>query len=146
MLNQKLLMFCFLLQFGAAQDCDWDPTTDPNQGLAPDSLAAGARYLGKIQEVPNAAYCQAACCQEAGCDLALVGLPADGGLQCMLVSCGPAGCKLQQSSQFQVFRKKVQSEAEQESPKGGEKVHVVPLLEAEEPRSNMTNSGENQLS
>lgn len=140
MLNQKLLFFCFLLQFGAAQDCDWDLSTDQNQGLAPDALAAGARYLGEIREVPNAESCQAACCEEAGCDLALLGLPADGGMQCMLVSCGPAGCALQPNSQFQVFRKKVQSEAEQESPKGGEKLHVVPLLEAEEPRSNATNS------
>ncbi|KAM4742255.1 kunitz-type protease inhibitor 2 [Anableps anableps] len=139
-MSQRFLVFCLLLELGLAQTCDWDQSTDPNQGLAPDSLTAGARYLGQIREVPDRESCRTACCEETSCDLALVGLPADGGMQCMLVSCGPGGCKLQQSSQFQVFRRKGQREAEQEAPTAGKKLHVVPLLEAEEPRSNETNS------
>ncbi|XP_043975876.1 papilin-like isoform X1 [Gambusia affinis] len=122
-------------ELGRAQTCDWDQSTDPNQSLDPDSLAAGARYLGQTREVRNQESCRAACCEEAGCDLAVIGQPADGGMQCMLVSCGPAGCSLQQNShsQFQVFRKKQQRQAEQEAPTGR---HVVPLLEAGEPRGN----------
>uniref|UniRef100_A0A3P9QBV9 Serine peptidase inhibitor, Kunitz type, 2 n=1 Tax=Poecilia reticulata TaxID=8081 RepID=A0A3P9QBV9_POERE len=114
--TNKFLLLCLLVRLGRLQTCDWDQSTDPNQGLDPDSLAAGARYLGQIHEVPNPESCQTACCEEAGCDLAVVGRPADGGMQCMLVSCGPAGCSLQQSSQFQVFRKKQQREADQEAP------------------------------
>ncbi|KAK5621387.1 hypothetical protein CRENBAI_007610 [Crenichthys baileyi] len=140
MLKNKLFALCFLLQAGLGQTCDWDQSTDPNQGLAPDSWAAGARYLNYSREVSDPENCRTACCEVADCDLALVGLPADGGLQCMLVSCGPAGCTLQQNSQFQVFRRNVQSEAEQEAPTGGKKLHVVPLLEGVEPRSNETNS------
>lgn len=139
MFTLKFLLLCFLVQLGRAQTCDWDQSTDPNQSLDPDSLAAGARYLGQTREVRNQESCRAACCEEAGCDLAVIGQPADGGMQCMLVSCGPAGCSLQQNShsQFQVFRKKQQRQAEQEAPTGR---HVVPLLEAGEPRGN--NSGE----
>ncbi|XP_032400766.1 kunitz-type protease inhibitor 2 isoform X2 [Xiphophorus hellerii] len=133
MFTLKLLLLGFLVQLGRAQTCDWDQSADPNQSLHPDSLAAGARYLGQTQEVSDEESCRAACCEEAGCDLAVVGRPADGGMQCMLVSCGPAGCSLQQNSQFQAFRKKQQREAEQEAPTGG---HVVPLLDAVEPRSN----------
>ncbi|XP_014836476.1 PREDICTED: papilin-like isoform X3 [Poecilia mexicana] len=136
MFTPKFLLLCFLVRLGRAQTCDWDQSTDPNQGLDPDSLTAGVRYLGQSQEVSNPERCQAACCEEAGCDLAVVGRPADGGMQCMLVSCGPAGCPLQQSSQFQVFRKKQQRDADQEAPTGGKQLRVVPLAEAEEPRSN----------
>uniref|UniRef100_A0A3Q2TBH4 Kunitz-type serine protease inhibitor 6 n=1 Tax=Fundulus heteroclitus TaxID=8078 RepID=A0A3Q2TBH4_FUNHE len=140
MFFQGLFVLSLMLQTGLAQNCDWDPSTDPNQGLHPDSLGAGARYLGQMQEVSNPEICRGACCQEADCDLAVVGQPADGGLQCMLVSCGSGGCTLQHSSQFQVFRRTGRSEAGQEAATPGKKLHVVPLLEAEEPRSNETNS------
>ncbi|XP_038153710.1 kunitz-type protease inhibitor 2 [Cyprinodon tularosa] len=140
MFQAKLIALCFLLQTGLTQNCDWDQSTDPNQNLAPDALKAGARYLGHIQEVSDAETCRTACCQDSDCDLALIGLPMDGGMQCMLVSCGTGGCSLQRSSQFQVYRKKSQNRAEQEEPAGGDKIHVVPLMEAEEPKSNATNS------
>ncbi|XP_072248710.1 kunitz-type protease inhibitor 2 [Leuresthes tenuis] len=126
-----LLAFLFLVQSGPAQSCDWDQSTDPNQGLDPASLKAGARFLHLSTEVPDAEGCRSACCEDPACDLALVGFPADGGPQCSLVSCASSGrdaCELRRSPQFQVFRRKVSR-----AP------HIQPLLGAWEPRSNDSN-------
>uniref|UniRef100_A0A3Q2ZSD1 BPTI/Kunitz inhibitor domain-containing protein n=1 Tax=Kryptolebias marmoratus TaxID=37003 RepID=A0A3Q2ZSD1_KRYMA len=135
----KLLALCLLFWSGPVLGCDWDQTTDPNQGLDPNSLNNGARYLDQMREVSDPESCRTACCEHPDCDLVLVGFPMDGGQQCMLVSCGARGhdaCTLQRSSQFQVFRRKAQQEAEEEAPEAGEKLRVVPLEDSGEPRSN----------
>ncbi|XP_017296584.1 BPTI/Kunitz domain-containing protein 4-like [Kryptolebias marmoratus] len=140
MIQLKLLALCLLFWSGPVLGCDWDQTTDPNQGLDPNSLNNGARYLDQMREVSDPESCRTACCEHPDCDLVLVGFPMDGGQQCMLVSCGARGhdaCTLQRSSQFQVFRRKAQQEAEEEAPEAGEKLRVVPLEDSGEPRSNV---------
>ncbi|XP_039986880.1 kunitz-type protease inhibitor 2 [Xiphias gladius] len=133
----SLLALCFLVLSGLALDCDWDQSVDPDQGLKPASLVAARHILGRTEGVSDPESCRAACCDELDCDLALVGFPADGGLQCLLMSCprgDPDICVLEPSSQFKVYRKKVQREAR------GEKPHVVPLLGSWEPKTNESNS------
>ncbi|XP_067451749.1 kunitz-type protease inhibitor 2 [Thunnus thynnus] len=137
-----ILAVCFLVWPGLARDCDWDQSIDPDQDLDPASLAAGARNLGRIMEVSDPESCRAACCDEADCDLALLGFPADGAPQCALVSCGSRrdSCVLQPSTQFKVYRKNVKPEPRQAAPEDDEKPHIVPLLGSWEPRSNDTNN------
>ncbi|KAF3852985.1 hypothetical protein F7725_013673 [Dissostichus mawsoni] len=77
-----LLLSSALLQVQVQlQACDWDPDLNPDQQLlsGPDP----ARLL----EVSGPRACRAACCSDPDCDLALMGLPADGLPQCMLVRC-----------------------------------------------------------
>ncbi|XP_035477824.1 kunitz-type protease inhibitor 2 isoform X2 [Scophthalmus maximus] len=128
-----VLALWFLLGSGLALDCDWDTSIDPDQALDPD---AGAVRLGPPEEVSDPEECQAACCVKPNCDLALVGHPADGAPQCQLVSCvvlGRDACVLTRSSNFKVYRRKVEASS-------GVRRHIVPLLEAHEPRSNESNN------
>ncbi|XP_033969406.1 kunitz-type protease inhibitor 2 [Trematomus bernacchii] len=126
-----LLLSSALLQV-QLQTCDWDPDLNPDQQLlsGPDP----ARLL----EVSGPRACRAACCSDPDCDLALMGLPADGLPQCMLVRCRDH-CVFQPSSQFKVYRKKSLSLPGTQALKPGERRRVVPLMEAGEPRSNETN-------
>lgn len=126
-LRRSLLALCLLLCSGLAQECDWDLNVAPNQGL--DLGAPGIKLLPQPREGNSPESCKAACCAEPRCDLALVGYPADGEAQCMLVSCKRSGrdaCVLQPSDQFTVYRR-----AEKD---GGEKPHIVALQG--EPRTN----------
>lgn len=127
MIQLKLLALCSLLGSGLVLGlgCNWDRSTDPNQGLDPNYTSNGARDLGR-SEVPDPESCRTACCEDPDCDLALVGLPADGGRQCVLVNCGDGACTLQPSTQFQVFRKTLR---------------VVPLAESDQTRTDETNNG-----
>ncbi|KAM7398772.1 hypothetical protein PAMP_018086 [Pampus punctatissimus] len=136
------LAVCFLVWPGLAWDCDWDQSTDPDQDLDPSSLDAGALNLGRITEVSDPERCRAACCDEPDCDLALLGFPADGAPQCMLVSCGRRrdACVLRPSTQFKVYRRQVKTEVRRAAQDGGEKPHILPLLGSWEPRSNETNN------
>ncbi|TKS65319.1 Low-density lipoprotein receptor-related protein 11 [Collichthys lucidus] len=137
----RLLTVCFLVCSSLALECDWDQSTDQNQGLDPNSLAAGALPLDKNPEVSDAEGCRPACCKEPDCDLALVGLPADGGPQCLLVKCVIQDrdvCVLQPSEQFKIYRRKVH--------RAGETSHIVPLMNAVEPKTetnNETSNGKN---
>ncbi|KAI4795210.1 hypothetical protein KUCAC02_031571 [Chaenocephalus aceratus] len=126
-----LLLSSALLQV-QLQACDWDPDLNPNQQLlsVPDST--------RVLEVSGPQACQAACCSDPDCDLALLGLPADGLPQCMLVRCRDH-CVFQPSSQFRVYRKKSLSLPGNQALGPGERRRVVPLMEAGEPRSNETN-------
>ncbi|KAK5904107.1 hypothetical protein CesoFtcFv8_005704 [Champsocephalus esox] len=126
-----LLLASALLQV-QLQACDWDPLLNPNQQLLsiPDST--------RVLEVSGQEACQAACCSDPDCDLALMGLPADGLPQCMLVRCRDH-CVFQPSSQFRVYRKKSLSLPGNQALEPGERRHVVLLMEAGEPRSNETN-------
>lgn len=97
-------LFCFLLAAGLALGCEWDSSED--QGLDLDSHSP---YLGSPTEVNDAEECKAACCLKRGCDLAMVGAPQDGPLQCYLVTClilGSDQCQPLNSSQFQVYRRR----------------------------------------
>lgn len=144
MISLKLLALCCLLISGLAADCDWDKSVKEDQGLDASSLLGGAKQLGEFRAVSDPESCRAACCAEPRCDLALVGLPADGRPQCLLVSCGSGGentCVLQPSSQFKVYRKTRPAEARREGQDGAEKPRVVPLLGSWEPKSNDTNNG-----
>ncbi|XP_038548348.1 kunitz-type protease inhibitor 2 [Micropterus salmoides] len=145
-MNQRfgasLLAALFLVCAVLAQDCDWDQSTDPDQGLDPASVDAGTVNLTRLADVSDPESCRAACCAEPDCDLALVGYPADGGPQCMLVSCvirGQDVCVLEPSTQFKVYRKAT-TETRTEAKEDGESPHVVPLLGSLEPRTNMTNN------
>lgn len=137
MIQLKLFGLCVLFWSGTVLGCDWDQSTDPNQALDPKSLEDGARHLGQMREVSDPETCRTACCENPDCDLVLVGFPADGGRQCVLVSCGARGhdaCTLQPSTQFQVFLRKELQEA-------GEQMKVVRLMESEETRTNEANNG-----
>ncbi|XP_070686059.1 kunitz-type protease inhibitor 2 [Pempheris klunzingeri] len=128
----SLLAVCVLLCAGAAVGCDWDPATDADQGLHPDSLDAGARYLNPAEQVSDPESCRAACCERPDCDVALVGYPADGGPQCLLVSCVVGDrdvCVLRPSSQFKAHRRRAEGVR-------GERPHDVPLRGPEEPETN----------
>ncbi|XP_041733425.1 tissue factor pathway inhibitor [Coregonus clupeaformis] len=110
------------------QGCAWDVDTDPDQGLDPKSLEAGARHLAHLPEM-DCKGCQDACCGDQDCQLALIGTPADGTSECFLVSCMKDGkdvCVLQSDSQFKVYRKKTQPKTK--------KVEVDSLSEAGVPR------------
>lgn len=126
--------------------CDWDRSVDPKQGLDQTSLAAGARRLGSIPGVSDPEVCRAMCCDEPDCDLALLGFPADGNPQCLLVKCQSGGrdvCVLEPSNQFQVCGRR--SAARREAPEGGEKLNIVPLLNSSDQKSNDTNNSRDQL-
>ncbi|XP_061575964.1 kunitz-type protease inhibitor 2 [Cololabis saira] len=107
--------------------CSWDQALAPGQGLAPRSLVAGARLLDEERAVPDAARCRALCCALPRCDLALLGLPADGGPQCLLVSCPGDACALQPSDQFQAYRR-ARAQPREHAQGGGNAPHVVPLM------------------
>lgn len=97
--------FCCLTVINA---CNWDPDTEINQGLDPESFNDNAPYLTNLSEISDAEQCQRACCEREDCQLALIGSPADGPLECYLVNCVKDGrdvCVLSQSTQFQVYRK-----------------------------------------
>ena len=136
-----------LARYGPDRDCSWDPSLDRNQGLDPTSLAAGARLLGESAPVSDADGCRAACCAHARCDLAVLGLPADGPAQCMLVHCTSRGrdvCALTTSSQFQVFRR-ARAEPRADARDGGNEPHVVALLGVSGGRSNESGTGESLM-
>ncbi|RVE65358.1 hypothetical protein OJAV_G00135040 [Oryzias javanicus] len=120
------------------QDCEWDQSTDPEQGLDPISLELGARLLES--EPGDAISCRAACCQDPACDLAQVLLREDGERQCVLVSCLGAQCVLRGDAQSLLFRKERGGEAREDAPNPGDGLRVQPLLGLSEPRSNDTNS------
>ncbi|GAA6233372.1 kunitz-type protease inhibitor 2 [Lates japonicus] len=137
-----LLALCVLVCSGLAQDCAWDEA--PGQGLSPSSRGAGIEFLGRLEDA-GPETCREACCDEPDCDLALSAQPADGRPQCLLVSCtsrGHAGdaCVLQPNSQSQVYRKKAKKVVRREAGEDGERPHVEPLLDSEEPRTNETNN------
>ncbi|XP_031167094.2 kunitz-type protease inhibitor 2 isoform X2 [Sander lucioperca] len=128
-----LLFLCFLLTPGPALalDCAWDPDVDPDQALDPVSLVS-TLLPGRNNTVEGSdpRLCREACCQTAGCDLALLGFPMDGRPQCMLVQCVRQGrdmCVFRPSTQFKIYRKKVPTDAETKSQEGGEELRVVPL-------------------
>ncbi|XP_023822337.1 kunitz-type protease inhibitor 2 isoform X1 [Salvelinus sp. IW2-2015] len=111
------------------QGCAWDVDTNPDQGLDPKSLEAGARHLAHLPEISDSKGCQDACCGNQDCQLALIGTPADGTSECFLVSCMKDGkdvCVLQFDTQFKVYRKKTQPKTT--------KVEVDGLSEAVVPR------------
>uniref|UniRef100_A0A3P9H6C1 BPTI/Kunitz inhibitor domain-containing protein n=1 Tax=Oryzias latipes TaxID=8090 RepID=A0A3P9H6C1_ORYLA len=140
--KQKMLRFCgvllwFLVAPGLAQDCEWDQSTDPDQGLDPISLENGAHVL--VSEPGDAISCRAACCQDQNCDLAQVLLGQDGERRCVLVSCAGAQCVLRRDAQSLLFRKQ-RGEAQEKAPSPGDALRVQPLLGLWEPRGNDTNS------
>ncbi|KAK5868121.1 hypothetical protein PBY51_009164 [Eleginops maclovinus] len=126
-----LLLSSALLQVRA---CDWDLDLDPDQEL----VSGAALQTDRMVEVSGPEACRSACCSDPDCDLALLGFPADGGLQCMLVRCRDK-CVFQPSSQFRVYRKKGHNLPGDQAPEAGERRHVVPLMEDGEPRSNESN-------
>ncbi|TDH15527.1 hypothetical protein EPR50_G00032310 [Perca flavescens] len=130
----SLLLLCLLLATGPAlaRDCAWDPDVDPDQALDPVSLASGLlQGQNNTVEGSDPRLCREACCQTAGCDLALLGFPMDGLPQCMLVQCVRQGrdmCVYRPSTQFKIYRKKVPTDAETKNQEGGEELRVVPLV------------------
>ncbi|XP_069029260.1 kunitz-type protease inhibitor 2 [Embiotoca jacksoni] len=128
MIGVQLLVLCVLLRSGSALGCDRDPFFDPHQALDPDFLDV-TRLRTHNESDPES--CWAACCADPDCDLSLVGLPADGGPRCLLVTCGSGACAMKPSDQFTVYRKKVETRA-------GEDRHIVPLLDLRGPGTNET--------
>lgn len=103
----SLRLLWFLLGASLALGCDWRSWED--RGL---DLKSSKPELGSPTEVADAEECKAACCLKPGCDVALVGAPQDGPLQCFLVACWireSDQCRLINSSQFQVHRRKERS-------------------------------------
>lgn len=134
----RLLTLCFMIFCsGLAQECHWDLSVAPGQGL--DLAAAGIKMLPLARVANSPESCKSACCDQPDCDLALVGYPADGEPQCMLVSCTSTGqdaCVFQPSTQFTVYRRSEKTKAAD----SGEKVHIEPLQGSGEPRSDESNS------
>ncbi|KAG7225963.1 hypothetical protein INR49_018564 [Caranx melampygus] len=137
-LRLRLLALCFtMVCSGLAQECDWDLSVAPDQGL--DLGAPGIKMLSLTRVASTPESCKAACCDEPECDLALVGYPADGEPQCTLVSCMSSGedaCVLQPSSQFKAYRRSEKTKAAD----SGKKLHIVPLQDSEEPRTDESNN------
>lgn len=103
----SLRLLWLLLGASLALDCDWRSWED--RGL---DLKSSQPELGSPADVADAEECKAACCVKPGCDVALVGRPQDGPLQCFLVTCWTREsdqCRLVNSSQFQVHRRKERS-------------------------------------
>ncbi|XP_034721540.1 papilin-like [Etheostoma cragini] len=128
------LLLCLLLSSGPALalalDCAWDPDVDPDQALDPESMVSMLLPGPDAVEGSDPQRCREACCETAGCDLALLGLPMDGPPQCMLVQCVRQGrnmCGFQPSTQFKMYRKKVPTAAGAENQEAGEQVRVLPL-------------------
>ncbi|XP_051534832.1 kunitz-type serine protease inhibitor 6-like [Myxocyprinus asiaticus] len=97
-----------LCSLSALKACTWDSNTELEQGLDPRSFDDGAGYLAHLPNISDAEECQQACCDKDECQLALIGTPADGKPECMLVSCMKDGkdvCVLMPSTQFKVYRK-----------------------------------------
>lgn len=108
--NEVMKLLWCLLTAGLALGCEWDNWED--QGLDLDSHSP---YLGNPTEVKDAEECKAACCLKRGCDVAMVGAPQDGPLQCYLVTCwilGSDQCQPLNSSQFQVHRRRQKHRSE----------------------------------
>lgn len=117
LVRPSLLLVWFLLGASLALGCEWDSLE--HQGL---DLMSFKPVLGSPTEVTDAEECKTACCSKRGCDVALVGTPQDGALQCYLVTClvlGSDQCQPMDNSQFQVHRKKQQL---------GDQTLVKPLL------------------
>ncbi|XP_073674045.1 kunitz-type protease inhibitor 2 [Garra rufa] len=107
----------FLCCLSVLNACKWDPDTELEQGLDISSFDNGAAYLAHLPEISDAEQCQNACCEREDCQIALIGTPADGRPECILVSCMKDGkdvCVLTESPQFKVYRK-IQQSADQES-------------------------------
>ncbi|XP_060929822.1 kunitz-type protease inhibitor 2 [Limanda limanda] len=131
-----VLTLCVLLGPGLALNCTWDRSVDPDR--VPDRVQDGdpGFRLGEVEAL-DPERCREKCCSRPACDVAVVGLPMDGGPQCELWSCGNQDqdqnqdrpvCVFRRGSQFQVFHKQVKKV--QSSP---EKLHIVPLLSSGDP-------------
>lgn len=121
---------CFLVCAGVVLGCEWASSDWEDQSL---SLGFDTPYLGDPADVADLEECKAACCVKNDCDLALVGLPQDGRMQCYLVKCwilGSNQCEPQNSTQYKMYRKKQNR---------GTGSHVVPLLGELGPERNETN-------
>ncbi|XP_062241812.1 kunitz-type protease inhibitor 2 [Platichthys flesus] len=131
-----VLTLCLLLGPGLALNCTWDSSVDPDQVQDGDS---GFR-LGEAEAL-EPERCREKCCARSDCDVAVVGLPMDGGPQCELWSCGNrkqnqdrVACVSRRSSQFQVFHKQVKNV--ESSP---EELRILPLLSSGDPPNNHSN-------
>ncbi|XP_076002323.1 kunitz-type protease inhibitor 2 isoform X2 [Genypterus blacodes] len=130
-----LLALVFLISPGLSQECKWETDVEENQGLHPD--AKGVR-LDVRRDLKDPESCREACCANADCHLALLGFPQDGSPECHLVKCteqAEGACQLQSSTQFKVYRKKLEGHtATLESNET-----VPPQTDDLEARSNDTN-------
>lgn len=139
----SLLVACFLLYTGLAQNCEYDASVKENQGLDFVS-AAGQVTMEQVKNVSDPESCRERCCKSPECEVAMMGYPMDGEPQCMLINChinGPDGCAYRSSAQFKVYRKKGTGKSHGERGNG---LHVVPMMGSIEPRidvRNESNSG-----
>ncbi|KAM6931664.1 kunitz-type protease inhibitor 2 isoform 1-T1 [Lycodopsis pacificus] len=127
-MDRSSLLVCVLVCTGLALDCDWDPSIDPDQSLV--HLNASMVTRDKISEVPDLEQCQAECCIDPDCDLALVRFPADGLPQCLRVNCLVRDrdvCVLEPGTQSKIYRKKGRREGGGKLQKDEDKLRVVPL-------------------
>ncbi|XP_055052299.2 kunitz-type protease inhibitor 2 [Misgurnus anguillicaudatus] len=105
----------FLCCFSLLNACTWDSNIDLEQGLDIRSFDNGAAYLAYLPEVSDAEECMQACCDRIDCQLALIGTPAGGKPECRLVNCVKDGndvCVLTPSTQFKVYRKTADTDAQ----------------------------------
>ncbi|KAM3616548.1 uncharacterized protein V6R79_019647 [Siganus canaliculatus] len=138
------LLLSVLFWAGSTLSCDWDQYTNRSLELA--SLDAALLLEDQAaKEASDPDGCQAACCSRSDCDLALVGYPADGGPQCLLVRCRDQNrdaCLFRpgEDPQFSVYRKKTDPQTDAEAPKDGDSPHIAPLGEFSELKTNETNN------
>lgn len=137
-----LLVACFLLCTGLAQNCEYDPPDGKNLSL--DFVSAPGRVIIEVDEdVSDPKSCQKRCCDAPECDVALMQYPMDTKPQCMLINChinGRDECVYQQSTQFKLYRKKGTAESHGEN---GKELRVVPMMGSVEPRSSERNESNN---
>ncbi|KAK2846444.1 hypothetical protein Q5P01_009443 [Channa striata] len=133
--STSLLALWFLICSGMALGCDWDKSVDLHQDLDPVAMQSLQIRLDHAVRVVTTEECQVLCCNDPNCDMALIGFPADGPKQCLLVNCWAHGwdqCTLRNSSQFNVYRRKVDPKTRE--AQDGEP-HISPLLLDTEPKA-----------
>lgn len=127
--STSLWAICLLVYTGQASDCNWDESTDPDQGLLMSSLERGA-LLDQAWRVLDPEGCRNVCCNVSDCDLVLMDTKADGRTQCLLVRCviGDRNvCVLQPSTQLKVYRKKRTGMVQIQGP-GQKRRRIRPLM------------------
>ncbi|XP_056139179.1 kunitz-type protease inhibitor 2 isoform X1 [Lampris incognitus] len=102
------LLLSLLPQMSSGRSCDWQGAAEPNRGLDPRALEAGARHLLLLEEVTDMERCRQECCAHPECQVAMLAYPQDTGPQCILVGCqnqrGEDVCAFQPDEQSEISR------------------------------------------
>ncbi|XP_056139180.1 kunitz-type protease inhibitor 2 isoform X2 [Lampris incognitus] len=135
------LLLSLLPQMSSGRSCDWQGAAEPNRGLDPRALEAGARHLLLLEEVTDMERCRQECCAHPECQVAMLAYPQDTGPQCILVGCqnqrGEDVCAFQPDEQSEISRIRTRT---RQSPDG--ELPVAPArVQNSTNATNATNTG-----